>query len=200
MSAEVISFLLSVKNVRKRVQCQIILQCAPLLKGLKTACMVNLEQEDCRELGAVLEGTDLEYKILMENKGRSLVFLYRQRALDGYLRKGEVKKFLGHYGYDVRDTGAALLRLADRVRCHTCQNSGFPHEIGVFLDYPVADVRGFIEQNGKGELMCGYWKVYHNPGRAQMIFLAYDKARVSAVNEYFAGRTIREIAKREKSK
>ena len=196
MTAEVTAFLLHANNARQCLQCQIVLHCAPLLKGLKTACMVNLEQGDYLELEAVLEGTDLEYKALMEKEGRVLVFLYRQRTLAGYLRKNEVRKFLEYYGYDVWDLCAVLRRLADRVSRYTCQSSGFPHEIGVFLDYPIADVMGFIEQNGKGELMCGYWKVYHNPGRAQMTFLAYDKARASAVNEYLAGRTIREIAKR----
>ena len=196
MSAEVISFLLSVKSVRKRLQCQIILQCAPLLKGLKTACMVNLEQSYCHELKTIFEGTDVEYKVLLENKGRSLVFLFRRMALAGYLKKNEVREFLGHYGYDVQNLDAVLMRLADRVGRYDGQTGGFPHEIGVFLDYPVDDVRCFIEQEGKGELICGYWKVYHNPGRAQMIFLAYDKARASAVNEYLAGRTIREIAER----
>ena len=43
-------------------------------------------------------------------------------------------------------------------------------------------------------LFSGYWKVYNNPGRAKMIFWAYDKAKTSAVNEYLIGKSIRDIA------
>ena len=42
--------------------------------------------------------------------------------------------------------------------------------------------------------VSGYWKVYNNPGRAKMIFWAYDKAKTSAVNEYLIGKNIRDIA------
>ncbi len=197
MSVEVISFLLSAQNVRKHLQCQIILKCAPLLKGFKSACMLNLDQKYCHELKSVLEGTDVQYKVWGKNKGRCLVFLYRRIALSRYLKKNEVRKFLGEYGYDVWNFEEVLTRLEERVCHYASQKGGFPHETGIFLNYPVEDVRGFIEHDGRGELMCGYWKVYHNPGRAQMTFLAYDKARLSAVNEYLLGRTIREIAERE---
>ena len=62
------------------------------------------------------------------------------------------------------------------------------------LDYPIDDVKCFIEQDGKDSLFSGYWKVYNNPGRAKMIFWAYDKAKTSAVNEYLIGKSIRDIA------
>lgn len=194
MPVEVVSFMFSEENLRKRLQFQLIFQCAPFLKGLKAACMVNIEPGHCRELEEILAGTDMEYMVLSENKGRVLVFLYRENALSVYLGQEEVREFLRHYGYTFCNLKMVLRRLSERVRRYASHNKGFPHEIGVFLDYPVEDVRCFIEQGGKGEVMSGYWKVYHNPGRAKMTFLAYDKARVSAVNEYLAGRTFREIA------
>ena len=38
--------------------------------------------------------------------------------------------------------------------------STFPHEIGLVLGYPPADVAGFIAQKGTGYLACGGWKAY----------------------------------------
>ena len=67
-------------------------------------------------------------------------------------------------------------------------------KIGAFLDYPIDDVKCFIEKDGKDSLFSGYWKVYNNPGKAKMIFGAYDKAKTNAVNEYLVGKTIRDIA------
>lgn len=198
MPVQVVAFLLSKDNIRKGLQSQIIFQCAPFLKRLKAACMVNVAQEYCQELETVFEGTDMEYQVLLESKEKRLVFLYRRDVLSVYLERKEIRDFLREYGYDCIDLESMLGRLSERVRRYDCKSKGFPHEIGVFLDYPIEDVRSFIELRGKGEVMSGYWKVYHNPGRARFLFLAYDKARVCAVNEYLAGRTIKEIAKRDR--
>ena len=34
----------------------------------------------------------------------------------------------------------------------------FPHEISVFLGYPLKDVKCFISRRGSGYHMCGEWK------------------------------------------
>ena len=36
----------------------------------------------------------------------------------------------------------------------------FPHEIGIFLGYPLADVAGFIRNKGRNCKCIGTWKVY----------------------------------------
>ncbi len=194
MPAEVVSFLFTNVNLKNRLQLYLVIQCAPFLKGFKAACMMNMERECCCGLEHVLMGTDVEYRILTENKGKCLIFLFRRKVLTACLEKDEIKEFLRQYGYVCHSLDIVLRRLSDRVRRYSGRDIGFPHEIGVFLGYPIEDVRCFIERGGKGEVMSGYWKVYCNPGRAQLLFLAYDKARASAVNEYLAGRTIREIA------
>ena len=76
---------------------------------------------------------------------------------------------------------------------------GFPHEIGMFLGYPVADIRGFIENEGRKYLMIGYWKVYSNLSQARMIFKEYDRAKECAVQEYLTGKSIREISMKKKN-
>lgn len=48
--------------------------------------------------------------------------------------------------------------------------SGFPHEIGLILGYPPADVAGFIAQKGTGYLACGGWKAYSEPQGALETF------------------------------
>ena len=60
MTAEVVSFLFSEENLRKGLQSQIIFQCAAFLKGIKTASMLNVKQEECRDLELVLCGTDVK--------------------------------------------------------------------------------------------------------------------------------------------
>ena len=169
MSKEVVSYMLSGMDNMKSLQVQLILQCAPFLKGIKIACILNITEENSRELYEILEGTGIKFKILTRNHGKCLVLLYV-----------ELEKMLE--------------RLSKRVCQYSDGEICFPHEIGAFLDYPIDDVKCFIEKDGKDSLFSGYWKVYNNPGRAKMIFWAYDKAKTSAVNEYLIGKSIRDIA------
>lgn len=194
MPVEVVSYMLSSKNLIKRLQFQIIMQCAPFLKGLKIACIINLNSHECECLDELLEHTDIAYRLLARNKKKCLVFLYREKELQEYLRRLEVADFLEAYGYVLDNLAEVLELLSDRVCQYSDGEICFPHEIGAFLDYPIDDVKCFIEKGGKDCLLVGYWKVYNNPGKAQMIFSAYDKAKTSAVNEFMTGKTIRDIA------
>lgn len=193
MPVEVVSYMLSSQDVRMRLQFQIVLQCAPLLKGIKVACVMNIGERDCAELDGLMEGTGIDYRILSAHKGRCLVYFYREEELARHMRKREVCEFLRLYGYETEDLEKVLRRLSERACQYSGSEGGFPHEIGAFLDYPIEDVRCFIEQEGRECLIAGYWKVYHNPAQAQMIFLAYDKAKASAVNELLTGKSMRDI-------
>lgn len=195
MPVEVVSYMLSIQDGRERLQFQLAYQCAPFLKRLRASCLTNIEKRDCPALDSILAGTDIKYRLLTADKGRYLLFLYRQRELWFCLDRAGVREFLARYGYLCQSLEAMLDRLSDRVSRYAFHGAGFPHEIGVFLNYPVDDVRCFIECRGKGGFMTGYWKVYHYPGRAQMIFQAYDKARTSAVNECLAGKKLKDIAR-----
>ena len=194
MSKEVVSYMLSGMDNMKSLQVQLILQCAPFLKGIKIACILNITEENSRELYEILEGTGIKFKILTRNYGKCLVFLYRRESFSRYLKRTDVREFLGSNGYEDVEPEKMLERLSKRVCQYSDGEICFPHEIGAFLDYPIDDVKCFIEKDGKDSLFSGYWKVYNNPGRAKMIFWAYDKAKTSAVNEYLVGKSIRDIA------
>ena len=70
----------------------------------------------------------------------------------------------------------------------------FPHELGVILEYPVEDVKGFIDNRGKNCLMERYWKVYHNRERAEEIFRQYDQVKETAMREIVSGCTLSQVA------
>ena len=174
MPVEVISYMLSNEDMRRRLQFRMILQGAPFLKGIKVACVMNLEASQCAELEEVLEGTEVKYFVLASCKGKSLVYFYRRKPLIRYLRRRDVASFLREYGYEYdmegNEEGRAgtlnadeiaeewIEKILERLAQRVCEYSGthicFPHEIGAFLDYPVEDVRGFIRQEGNC-LSCG---------------------------------------------
>ena len=76
---------------------------------------------------------------------RYLVYVYRESKLRAVLAQPQVRDFLCKEGYALPqqvDDYAPLLRQLSRRLC--CE-ADFPHEIGVFLGYPLYDVMGFIE-------------------------------------------------------
>ena len=191
MPVAVISHMFSYERGRRRLYFQLILQCAPFLKGFKISSMVNIEKSAFDDINKVLAEAGIEWEILKEQKGRCLLFLYRRKEFAEYLHREEVRRFLEENEYCVDSVDKSLEKLSKRVSEYEDRN--FPHEIGVFLDYPVEDVKAFIEKEGRDCLLCGYWKVYYNPGRAQRIFHIYDMAKASAVNEFLAGGTLQDI-------
>ena len=177
----------------------LVRQCAPTLAGIKPGSIfsfnrspLEISRQKVRQWDERLAPLGLAVQILLERPCSSwaIVYVYRRTHLERLLSGNACQRFLAKAGYAGTDLDGLLDQLARRLQTQP----EFPHEIGVFLDYPIDDVRCFMEQKGKGGVMTGYWKVYHNPGKAQLIFQAYDKARISAVNEFLAGGTIREIA------
>ena len=70
----------------------------------------------------------------------------------------------------------------------------FPHEVGVFLGYPLCDIQGFIKSQGDAYLFSGYWKIYDNLNQTLLKFADFDRAKEEAVDEWFAGKKLYEIA------
>lgn len=103
----------------------------------------------------------------------SSLYVYRPDELERALQGQEVHCFLTTCGYSRFDAAGALQTL----RKHLKDTAAFPHEIGVFLGYPLADVLGFIENCGRNCLACGCWKVYSDLCFALQTFQRYDKCK-----------------------
>ena len=65
----------------------------------------------------------------------------------------------------------------------------FPHEIGIFLDYPLCDVRGFIENKAQNFKLVGTWKVYGDPEEAQLRFRRFRSCTDCYLRQARCGRT-----------
>lgn len=86
--------------------------------------------------------------------GKALIYLCRIEMLDADLRDPLAEAILREYGYP---EGSPIRKIAWLIRrLRECE--AFPHEIGLFLGYPPADVRGFME--GKACKCTGLWKVF----------------------------------------
>lgn len=69
--------------------------------------------------------------------------------------------------------------------------NNFPHEIGVFLGYPLDDVIGFIEH--KPFYLVGDWKVYQNVKEAQKQFDLFKQTKEKMLNQIHLGYELAQI-------
>ena len=170
------------------------IHCAPILSGSKAANIMTVTVHEFDRIGYLLQGTGIRYRFLKTKGDKGILYLYREKRLRQYLEQEEIQEFLSEYGYDQVDIAKMLNLLSKRIQLYNDQEAVFPHEIGVFLEYPVGDVKGFLANEGKNFMYSGYWKVYQDLQGAVRRFIQYDMERELTIQALMQGKTIREIA------
>ena len=100
------------------------------------------------------------------------------------MQRKDVRVFLRQCGYDLSGgMESVICQLARRL----CLRADFPHEIGIFLGYPLRDVVGFICNKGQNYSCCGHWKSYGDAEQAQQTFDAYKKCTACYQHLYEKG-------------
>ncbi len=182
------------KDVEQNLLLLLAMHCAPLLKRMAVANVLTLSRKQALGIKGMLKNTEIECYILKADCGRVILYLYRKDALQSCLQQEDVRNFLKKYGYPDKEIVDMLKRLSQRIRLYADGQTDFPHEIGAFLGYPLADVESFIENRGKNYAYLGYWKVYHDVEQAVKTFRLFDKERERAVQDVIFGKGIQEIA------
>ena len=171
--------------------------CAPAMAGIKPASIVTchkaklprLEQDllGCRQL---LLAHGKRSRVLCQCEKHLVFMVYDPTALAADLAEARSRRMLTALGYPREATAEQLLdELSLRMQLHC----GFPHEIGLFLGYPVRDVEEFIRQGGKDCLCTGYWKVYFDADRAKQRFAEFDACRDDFLAQWEQGRCLSQI-------
>lgn len=174
----------------------IVEQCAPTLASIKTGTMFGVVEDDASELmrqvhnwREVLAHKGLILTVLRYRSGRALIYLGRVSQLTRDLSDPDAAGLLKSCGYCQFGAGEVLERLRERL----LSNEGFPHEIGLFLGYPFADVIGYIQNAGKNSKCTGYWQVYGDEQAAMRKFTAYRKCREVYKRLWNSGRSVLEL-------
>lgn len=144
------------------LEMQLALQCAPVISGLKISNLLSVKKEYVNKLRNLIKGTSLSMYVLLIKENKVSILLYRKKDMMIYLKDSKVKKLLKQFGYYENNIYMLLKKLSLRYEYYKREKGEFPHEIGLFLGYPLEDVIGFINNNGKNSLYTGYWKVYKN--------------------------------------
>lgn len=172
--------------------------CASTLASLKLANMFNVDYDNEQELFENLRRWNHELNrkgvyvtiLGLRKAGRrtALVYVYRAAALAKKLEEPSTAEFLRAYGYD----GGSVAKSLSVLRKHM-RKEDFPHEIGVFLGYPLDDVKGFIENEGKNCVCSGCWKVYCNKTEAEKMFCKFKKCRMVYRQMWEQGRSVQQL-------
>lgn len=197
MSAEAMLDFLDASSPESRLGFQAAFHCGPVIKGVKSSNVMTAEPGTWRKLQRAFRGSSILCVLLAVHRGREVLLLYRYRRLQSLLEDAKVKDFLRSRGYEDMTVAAVIIRLRGRYAGYALAGQEFPHELGVILEYPLEDVKGFIENKGRNCLMEKYWKVYHDRERAAHLFARYDRARERAVEEVCAGYPLGQIAVEE---
>lgn len=172
---------------------QLALQCAPVISGIKISNLLTIPAKSLRELSVVLKKTELSFRILYPGRERLVILIYREAKLKEYLEREEVMAFIYKCGYETSDISKIFPVFVKRYMRYMELKQDFPHELGLFLGYPIEDVEGFIKENGKNYLYSGYWKVYKDAELKIRLFKNYEKVQTEIVRLLYEGLDIMDI-------
>lgn len=174
----------------------LIEHCSPTLASIKTGNLFTISYSDVENLNsqiaewnAALNGKGISIVTLRRGSGRALIYVFRRSKLADDFRKSGVKGFLEKCGYRHTNVDYAV----ENLRSKLSENESFPHEIGLFLGYPLDDVIGFIVNEGKNCECTGFWKVYCNRCEAERTFDKFRKCNSVYCRLWQQGRSIQQL-------
>ena len=174
--------------------------CSPTILGCKPASLFRYKPsetidvyEEVREWNAKFISSGISVMILKEccHKKTYLIYVYRSDELTMTMSNHNICEFLEKNGYQANTSlSEKLATLSSRL----CLDKEFPHEIGVFLGYPLEDVVGFIENKGENYMYCGHWKVYGNVKKALKKFNTYNRCTTYCKERFAQGYSAAKLA------
>lgn len=180
-------------------------QCAPTLARVKPASMFRYQPRDLKAepleqaleklpaLRDMLAARGIRVRILKNcpKTETLLFFVFRTELCGRILEDRAVRAFLRAGGYDAeRGIDAVLDQFSERI----CLREAFPHEIGILLGYPLADVVGFIRNGGRNCRGQGCWKSYSDPAGAKRSQEIYRKCTSIYKRLFAAGTPLTKLA------
>lgn len=161
------------------------LEAAEVLAGVKPANLVQLRnrRQPCgRNLyqlwklhsNTLLAGSALKALSLRQKETGDLMLFYSPELLQSHLQHPKTAKFLKQLGYlTPENLQQTLAELQKRFQTEV----EMPHEIGLFLGYPLKDVAGFMGCSDKPCTGCRQWRIYGDPAPSLALSDRYAACR-----------------------
>jgi hypothetical protein len=166
---------------------RLLIEAAPIFSRLKPAMLIRISGCSCledvrhdhlfcrhqREFVGVL---GLEHRILIQSVSGVLVFFYDPVLLYETLADPQNRRFLAARGCDETPSLTGDLNWLEN-RFHRFSDA-FPHEIGLFLGYPLKDVEGFVLRQRPVDVGQGTdWRVFGDPATSLALMARFRASR-----------------------
>jgi len=149
------------------------------LVGVKPAELLNISLtkggtkfshwEECKLCLSI----KIQLREIKKQNGSVQVFFYHSNSLDTALCNKANLKFLQRFGYPEQYSLEGYVDfLIERLR-----SSDFPHEIGIFLGYPLKDVLGYMGHSTLKLVKTKGWKIYGNENMSNKRYQSFVRAR-----------------------
>lgn len=178
------------------IELQLVLQCAPVIAGIKISNLLIIKTETLFPALDILKSSHFCYFLLRKDIDKTAILLYNPEKLQEYLKQGKVAALLRQLGYEDCSLGQVLSVFRMRYLNYMEHPQEFPHEMGILLGYPVEDVTGFMKNQGRDFLYTGYWKVYENLAEKIQLFRSYELVKEQQVQMIAEGVEMSEIIRR----
>ena len=136
----------------------------------------------------------LDYIELKVEESSSLVLFYNPSALASTLAEECNRQWLARLGY--RENGSPGELLAELRRRFS--EGEIPHEVGVFIGYPLKDVDGFMKRLPATPLhgRHGAWRIYGDVGESLARMNRYEREEAAAADILLAAGGVDDFIRR----
>ena len=171
--------------------------CSPTLAGIKPASLVSCDRnlypdlpQRLREYREAFAAREICFEIVCACGARFLLLVYDRKQLEHRMADPQVQHVLRGFAYPV---GRPLAEQLKTLKRRIALSEDFPHEIGLFLGYPIEDVVGFIRYAGQGCKLSGLWKVYGDAEAASRQFERLSRVCHAVTKRVEQGETLLQV-------
>lgn len=173
--------------------------CAPTLAGFKSASIFSVRPTDPEYIRLKVEYWDQKLskfgvRVTILKDGTSprptIIYVYRPHQVMADLNKAGVRDFLGRYGYD---PDLSLEECLDVLRERLLKGNEFPHEIGIFIGYPLEDVVPFVENKDRSGCCMGLWCAYCDQEEKEKFFNHCKRCSSIYTHLFHQGRPVEQM-------
>ncbi|MGL5314104.1 MAG: DUF3793 family protein [Peptostreptococcaceae bacterium] len=145
----------------------------PVILGSKPSEILNISTKDGLRDNKIEEIENffsncmkISYKIINTYDGGTRILFINEESLANLLSNKKCINFLKFIGYPTE------YNLDDytNVLIEKLHSSEFPHEIGIFLGYPLKDVVGFMGYGNYKFYKTKNWRVYGDPSISEKVY------------------------------
>ncbi|MDO4571214.1 MAG: DUF3793 family protein [Planctomycetia bacterium] len=157
----------------------VLIRTAPVRVGIKPGELLRVKKclrasgchgEICVHQDEALRALALPYLTLRDTPIDSLLLFYHAECMERLLDRHEVRQLLAPFGYPL--AASAPLRFFERLE-ERFKEDTFPHEVGIFLGYPLKDVEGFLYRLPETHVSGARWRVFGEPTESLMQMKAH---------------------------